>query len=538
MSFLKGLGTGLLRSLLFLFLTVFGLALTLNMTVLNADFVTSRIDALDVSVLTEEIIDEQVSKGDFPEEFTEEIRIALVDAIDKLEPLVKGQLDASVYSTYDYLLGKKESPELALTLRETFLNSGFVASFLDELDISSLAEAYLSSESVQEDLPEEFTGELKADLVDIIDRLEPLIKVRISAVSGHIFDYMLGMSQSLDLVSLMRENILDSEFVDSLLNEIDIPSLLEDVDLSSLVMDFLNEQTSEDIPEEVEYLVGYVDEIIIELEPWMREQAGIVAAPVFDYLLGISQNIDLSVSLEPVKDALGDNLKEIFLESPPAELAGLSQTELDQYFDEQFGEMADALPSTFEIDESVLGDLRTDIIGALADAEGELEQSRQDITEALAEAEVTLGEAREYIGYFQTGFGILIVFMLLTILGIILISREVRGTSRILGIIFLSYGILELIGIFIARNLAESRIPWADMPSSLQTWLQQLISSSLTPLQTFCIVLIVAGAALLVVSFIYGGKYWGKLSGAEREALAVPIEGQDLPPQPGESGPA
>ncbi len=507
MSALKVVSVSLLGFLLTLSLVIFGLAFTMKMTALNADFVTSRIDAIDVSALTEEIIDEQVSLGDLPEEFTEELRVALIDTIDRLEPVVKEQLDTSVYSTYDYLLAKKESPELALTLRETFFSLEFVSSFLDEIDISSLAEAYLSSESVQEDLPEEFTGELKADLVDIIDRLEPLIKERISAVSDHIFDYMLGMSQSLDMVSLMRENILDSEFVGSLLDEIDIPSLLENVDLSSLAMDYLNEQTSEDISEEVEYLVGYVDEIIIELEPWMREQVGIVAGPVFDYLLGISQNIDISVSLEPVKDALGDNLREAFLESPPEELAGLSQTELEQYFDEHFGELADEFPATFDLDESVLGDLRTDITSALADAEIELEQSRQDVAESLAEAEMAFGESREYVGYFTLSYNLLIVFILLLIAGIVLIHREVKGSTRTLAGIFITFGVFNLVAVLVARALIRPPLEQIeDIPSSLLEWIVQTTSSSLTPLLVLAIVMLVVGAVLLAVPIIYSRR--------------------------------
>ncbi|MCJ7763930.1 MAG: hypothetical protein MUO90_02070, partial [Dehalococcoidales bacterium] len=157
MSALKVVSVSLLGFLLTLSLVIFGLAFTMKMTALNANFVTSRIDALDVSELADEAFDEQSIAEDIPEEFTEEIRVALVDTIDRLEPLVKKQTDANVYSTYDYLLAKKNSPELALTLRETFFSLEFVSSFLNELDISSLTEAYLGSETVQQDLPEEFT---------------------------------------------------------------------------------------------------------------------------------------------------------------------------------------------------------------------------------------------------------------------------------------------------------------------------------------------------------------------------------------------
>jgi hypothetical protein len=233
MKALKVIAIALLGFLLSLSLFAFGLVFTVKMTALNADFVTSRLDALDVSSLAEEIISEQIDKEELPEEFTEELRIALVDTIDRLEPVVKEEAGASIHSTYDYLLGKKQSPDLALTLRNTFLNSEFIASFLDEIDISSLAEAYLSGEAIQEELPEEFTEELRVALINTIDRLEPVIKEQASTVADPVFDYILGMSQSIDLEFLLSDTILNSDFIDSLLEELDIASLMDDVDVSS-----------------------------------------------------------------------------------------------------------------------------------------------------------------------------------------------------------------------------------------------------------------------------------------------------------------
>ena len=96
---------------------------------------------------------------------------------------------------------------------------------------------------------------------------------------------------------------------------------------------------------------------------------------------------------------------------------------------------------------------------------------------------------------------------MLLIAGIILVHREVKGASRTLGGIFLGYGIVNLIAVFIARGIAESRMAQLDdVPSSIQTWLTQLTISSLTPLLIMAVVLLVAGVALLAVSFIYKRK--------------------------------
>jgi len=98
---------------------------------------------------------------------------------------------------------------------------------------------------------------------------------------------------------------------------------------------------------------------------------------------------------------------------------------------------------------------------------------------------------------------LLIGFIVLLIAGIIFIYREVKGATRILGITFLVYSIFGLIAVFVTRGIAGSQIARLDIPASLQTWLTQLINSSLTPLLILTIILMVVGAVLLTVSFIY-----------------------------------
>jgi len=194
MGFLKGLAISLLSFFLFLSLSVFGLAIMLNGTILNPDFITSQLNRLDVSLLAEEILTEQPSEEEFGTD--------LVNTITKLEPLVKEQVSAAIYSVYDYLLGKRESPDLALTLRNTLLSSDFIVSIVDELDISSLAREVLS-EQLAEEIPEE-TGYmveyLDESLDDVITELEPWVKEQVSVAADPIADYLLGESQSLNIV--------------------------------------------------------------------------------------------------------------------------------------------------------------------------------------------------------------------------------------------------------------------------------------------------------------------------------------------------
>jgi len=386
MKILKNVALGLLSFLLFLSLSVFGLALTLNNTILNPDFITSELDKLDIPVLAEELINEQLSEEEIPGE----LKASLVNTITKLEPEVKEQVSAATHSIYDYLLGKTQKLDLALTLRNTILTSDFIASIVDELDISYLAE------------------------------------------------------------------------------------------------EFLSEQITEVIPQEIGFLAEYIDDVIIELEPEIKNQISASADPILDYLLGESQSFNVVISLEPVMESLEDSLREAFLESPPAELVGLTPNTLEQYFDEYFGELTKVLPSTLELNETLLGT-----------------ETPTGIAEALAEAEEALEQVKQAIGYFQLGYKLLIGFILLLILGIVLINRQVKGATRKLGIIFLSYGALKYIGTFVAKHFAGQELAQLNTSSQLQAWLPQLLNDFLAPLQMFSLGILIGGVILLTISFVY-----------------------------------
>jgi len=487
MKFLKGLAIGLLSFLLFLSLSIFGILFLLNQTILNPNFITSELDKFDVSSLAEEFISEQASEEDFPEE----PGTALIDTITKLESPVKEQLGAAISETYDYLLGRKETPDLRATLGNTFLNSAFVASLMEELDLPLLAEELISEQASEEEFPEE----LGAALVNTVTELEPLIKEKVSAAANPIFDYLLGESQSIDLALTLRNTFLSSGFVASLVNELDI---------SSLASEFLGEQLLEDIPKEMEFLVEHLDDVIAELEPTIKEELIAAADPILDYLLGESQSMSVVISSEPIIENLEDTLREAFLESLPVELAGLPLAEIEQYFDKYFGELTEMIPSTFELDETVFGtEMPAQIAEALAEAEEGLGEARQNITDALTEAEEGLEQAREYVGYFQLGYKILIGLIVLLIAGIVLLNREVKGATRKVGTIFLTCGVPWFAGILVGKYFAGKQIMQLDIPPYFQELLSWLVNDFSAPLQWFSLGLLIGGIVLIAASFIY-----------------------------------
>ena len=386
MTFLKGLAISLLSFLLFLSLSIFGTVFMINNTLLKPDFVTIELNRLDVSSLVEAVLSMQTPEEESPEE----LETALVNTITELEPLVKEQIGAAIYSIYDYLLGESQSLNLTATLRDTILSADFVASLIDELDISSLAAGFLSGQ---------LTGQ---------------------------------------------------------------------------------------IPEDIEFLVEHLDDAIVKLEPTIKEELIAATDPVLDYLRGESQRLNVVISLEPIMGNLKDSLREAFLESPPPELATIPLSMREQYFEEFYQEFSREIPATFELDESMIGtEVPANIAMALAETEGGLEQGRQ------------------YVSYFQLGYKALIGFMVLLLLGIILINRQVKDTTRRLSIPLLTYGALWYAGIFVTKYFAGKQLALPEIPPSLQTWMSQFLDNFLAPLETLSLSLLIGGIALIVVSFVY-----------------------------------
>ena len=484
---LKGFGSGILGFLLFISLVVFGVAFTVNSTVLNPNYISSQLDEIDVSSLAEDMLTEEMDEGDLPEE----LMTAVIDTVDKLEAPVKMQFRAFNDDVYDYLLGRRDEPDLAAALGNTFLNSAFVDSVLAELDLPALVKEVLS----EQDGGQEFSAEVQAAVLDTITEHETEIKAKISAAAGPIFDYLLGETPSIDLGYIIRHDILTSDFV---------ITLLEGLDVSSMALEFLGGELTLDIPEDLEFLTDEIDAAIVELEASIKEEIGNSVDEILDYLLGERTSISITISLTPLIDSLEDSLREAFMEQLPAEYADLSQSEIDEIFDEGFAEFSAMIPSTFELDETMLPDeVSTQFTAALADAEDELENIRDEVAEAIADAEEVLEEARKYVSWFQLGYKILIGVIVLLIIGIILIYREVKGATLTLGIIFLTYGVIHFAGIMISRYFGERQWPPVELPAQLDPLLWRAANDVIAPLQWFSLGLLILGAVLIAVSIIY-----------------------------------
>ena len=139
-----------------------------------------------------------------------------------------------------------------------------------------------------------------------------------------ILGLLLFLSLSvLGLALMLNNTILNPDFVVSELDKLDISSLAKDMISAQIPL--------EQIPLEREFITEILDDIIAEYEPWIKEQLSTVTYASYDYLLGKSQSLNVTISLEPVKESLRDNLKEAILPTLPPEIAALPPAMIEQY---------------------------------------------------------------------------------------------------------------------------------------------------------------------------------------------------------------
>ncbi|MBN1374909.1 MAG: zinc ribbon domain-containing protein, partial [Dehalococcoidia bacterium] len=388
---LKIIGTSLLGLLLFMALFIFGPAFTLNQTILNAAFVNSEVNSLELGVLADDFLNQKASSG-----LPAEIGNAISSTIYKLEPDLKGEINKSINSIYDYLLGKSDSLDLLNILRSTFLSAHFISALIDELDVTVF--------------------------------IKPMIY----------------------------------------------------------------EQLSNWIPQELaslnDYIYPVIDEVLANQEPWIKEQMQAAADPLASYLLGDRNEFIFSIPTQPFVEEFRQTLLQDTENLPIPELALLPPALIELAFEQFFSQLSLTIPASIEINETTIG-----------------EDLPVAINASLFEVENNFKQMRDYISNFRFLYIVLIVVILLLITGICLIYREVKGATRTLGIIFLVYGIVEIICFLLARNyLGEQLGQFADdFPVQLQLWLQQFLTHALAPLQMLSIGFIIAGAVLVMFSIVY-----------------------------------
>jgi hypothetical protein len=365
----------------------------------------------------------------------------------------------------------------AFMVDRTVMNPDFVSSEFDRLDISGLAGDALSQQSTTE-----FSPEMIDMLKDTIAGIEPDIKSEFDTAVHYFYDYLKGEREDFELTALLRSTFLSSDFLGSVIDETDIAVLAKSMFLEQIMAEMPLEEDAR-----IQMSV-YLEESLENREPYLKEELKKAVDPAADYLTGQRENFSVSISLEPLLDDFETALRETYREYPPAEMEGIPPEQFDQQFDVFYQDFVQGVPSAFEIDETVIG----------ADAPAELEN-------LAAETETALEQSKEAVGQFQLAYILIIVISVLLIGCIVLIHRSVRGSTRNLGPVFLASGLLLLAVVLIRKFVITDQLvqQMQDVPEQLQVWVPQMLNNLMMPLQWLSIGFIIAGIALIVISFVY-----------------------------------
>ena len=370
---------------------------------------------------------------------------------------------------------------LVFLLNRTALNPDFIAAEGERLEI-----APLSSEAISQMLPVELSEEALDSLTETITTVEPRLKEELHTIVYSVYEYLHGERENPELANLLLSTFLNSDFIVAVIDTMDGP-LLAGIFLEEFEREIAQEFS---LPEEAfSHLVAGLGELLTDLKPWIKEQVEYAAGPIADYLVGKVESFSVTISLEPLIDSLRGVLLGVFLDFPPDELEDLKPEELEQVFDAFWAESAgETLPTTFQIDETVIG-----------------KDAPLQIASFTSEAETVLRQVREYVSYVRLAYILSIVISVLLIAGIVLIHRNVKGSTRTLGIVFLVSGLVVLAMALVGKNIGGEQILLAMLgePLQLQVWASQLLVDLLAPLQWLGIGFIAGGITLLVLSFVY-----------------------------------
>jgi len=360
----------------------------------------------------------------------------------------------------------------ALTMKMTAFNASFITSLVDDIPLIDIIEE--AAQQGETENPEQF------DIIkEALTENETAIKQRIIMLIDDIYDYLNSKTDDLDLAQALGDSIFNAGFAISIINNTDLTPLLEQAIENLIAEGGLPAGTSYD---------EYIDDIAADIEPWAKEQAGIVIPPVLDYVLGNSDTFSVSVSLDELKQILKENLKQSFLASPPPKYQGLSQAELGQTFDALFEQYSGEIPSSYVFDEQLF-----------------TSEDGTSMTIDVSELEQGLRDSKKGIVIFNIAFIALIVLIILLIAGIILIYRDIKWSALNLGVVSFVFGAGLMVFYFSSQWMIRDFLAQQEIASNsaIRDWLTSMSDGTLFPMLIQFICFIAIGIALLVIYFVY-----------------------------------
>ncbi len=325
---------------------------------------------------------------------------------------------------------------------------------------------------------------------------------------------------------MLRGTVLSYDFVSNQVDKLPISSIARNV---------AENQIGKELPQQAEFLKDVAYNVIEKQEPWIKTQLKTALDTGYDYFLGDTNTLSITIPLSELKANLTNTLWQETKNYLHDELTGKSNQEMSQYIQDiiqQFPQSlmpADlaALPAD-ERNQNLEQFLRYSAGVAQNPDFPPLDQQYMDLGDeyinryisdfisqmpdsyTMDESSIdsgimhTLQQVRQYIGYFQTYYIWLIVLLIVLVGLIFLVNWSIKTPARSLGISILIIGIIDLVGIILVRMLPimDWVSKWMETSPALNTWVEGLISDVTAVGLPLAIGILVAGVILLVVSFV------------------------------------
>lgn len=263
----------------------------------------------------------------------------------------------------------------------------------------------------------------------------------------------------------------------TLLNEDFVARQVERVDISQVTEEIARPLISGQLPPEMAFLEDTIYEAVDKLEPQLAAAVTAAVCDAYAWLKGETDTLRISISLAPLLSSLEDDLYQEFQNRLPAPLSLLPPAQQRAVFDTYFQEFARELPQSVEFTEADIPPEYSDEIVA----------------------------ARTVISWSQRVFYLLITFMVLLAALVAVTERDVRKTSRAVGITTLIYGAIVYIGILTTKNAPLSGI--SAVPAEYHPLLSAVFNDAVRPLEMLSLGVLVAGVVLMIVSFVYKSRH-------------------------------
>jgi len=260
----------------------------------------------------------------------------------------------------------------------------------------------------------------------------------------------------------------------TLLNPDFVTAELEKLDVYSVVI----EQARSELPGQEFIGAETVDEIVTELTPWFEEQADNVIREIYAYLKE-DQELNLVISLEPVRDTVKDKIRQALFDSLPPQLQGAPQSMIDAFMTQVYEGVDDFIPATFQLSE----------------------------TSAGQQFAAQLQQVKQVVDYIDTVYKALIIAAVVLALMIALVHWwQPKPITRSMGITFILVGAACIIGSLLDVWLVQALsniVGESSVLLGLQSKLPQLASDLTAPVRMYGIGFLVSGIVLVAISFLF-----------------------------------